>query len=80
MTTDHMKDVIVERINDLVRTGLTVDDIYVNDGNSAWGDDCAVTREEMDTLAQEWVSDGQGIDDLPTLPTARQWYNAFHGI
>ena len=65
---------IIEQINILVAAGYSLDEIRVSDGNSAWGDDCEATPNEVEELALEWILDGQDVSDLPELPTARQWY------
>lgn len=67
---------IVEQINNLVAAGYSLDEIRVNDGNSEWGDDAAVTADSMNDLRAEWEMDGNDVSRLPELPTAREWYAA----
>ena len=64
---------IMDQINELIANGNTTDNILVNDGNSAWGDSCAVTIAQAAELRAEWQQDGQDVSDLPVLTTAREW-------
>lgn len=67
---------IIEQINILVSAGYSLDEIRVNDGNSEWGEDAAVTADSLDGLRAEWEMDGNDVSRLPELPTARDWYAA----
>jgi hypothetical protein len=73
---------IHEQIAALTAAGYSLDEILVNDGNEAWGDDCAVTTADAASTRADWLNDGQSVDDLPELPTAREWLAAddTHGI
>ena len=67
---------INEQIETLAAAGYSLDEILVNDGNAAWGDDCAVTAAAVADTRAEWLNDGQDVSDLPELPTAREWLAA----
>lgn len=64
---------IHEQIEKLTAAGYSLDEILVNDGNDAWGDDCAVTAADAASTRADWANDEQNIADLPELPTAREW-------
>lgn len=52
------RNAIIEQIKALRNSGIPMDEIYVNDGASEWGDDGACTTEQCESLLDEWANDG----------------------
>jgi hypothetical protein len=67
---------IIEQVGMLVDAGYDMHEIFVNHGNSEWGDNGAVTGDYMAAQRAEWAEEGHDVGTLPALPTAAEWYDA----
>ena len=57
----------------LLRTGITLNKILVNDGDDRWGANCAVSLDTAQELVAEWHTDNPDsattVDDLELAET-----------
>lgn len=60
-------------ISELLAQGIPIGEILVNDGDSSWGEDAAVTKKIAAELIAEWRADGQDCSDLGELTPAADW-------
>jgi hypothetical protein len=68
-----MNTTMKQQILDIMNQGYSEDEILVNCGSAAWGDDGPCLATDAESIRASWIADGQNCSDLPVLPTAREW-------
>lgn len=58
------RETIVNQVDELISSGININDIFVNDGDSEWGESCAFTRTTAESMLDDWGLEGPDRDEM----------------